>query len=154
MTRPSRSKNKTVAAWLAFIGGQLGLHRFYLYGWGDLWGWVHPMVAALGWWGIDRVRMYGQDDQTAWVLIPMLGFTIAGTALTGIYYGLMAPEKWNAQHNPTTSPQAAAGKTNWLTMVAVVLALLFGTVALMSSIVFSFQRYFEYQVAEARKISQ
>ncbi len=150
----TRTKNKTGAAWLAFIGGQLGLHRFYLYGWGDLWGWVHPLVAALGWWGMDRVRMYGQDDQTAWVLIPMLGFTIAGTALTGIYYGLMAPEKWNAQHNPAASPQAAAGKTNWLTMAAVVLALLFGTVALMSSIVFSFQRYFEYQVAEARKISQ
>lgn len=150
----TRTKNKTGAAWLAFIGGQLGLHRFYLYGWGDLWGWVHPLVAALGWWGMDRVRMYGQDDQTAWVLIPMLGFTIAGTALTGICYGLMAPEKWNAQHNPAASPQAAAGKTNWLTMAAVVLALLFGTVALMSSIVFSFQRYFEYQVAEARKISQ
>jgi hypothetical protein len=154
MTASTRNKNKTIAAWLAFIGGQLGLHRIYLYGWGDLWAWVHPLVAALGWWGIDRVRMYGQDDQTAWVLIPMLGFTIAGTALTGIYYGLMAPEKWNAQHNPAASPQLAAGQTNWLTMGAVVLALLFGTVALMSSIVFSFQRYFEYQVAEARKISQ
>ncbi|MBP8224666.1 MAG: NINE protein, partial [Acidovorax sp.] len=23
-------KNKTVAAWLAFVGGPLGLHRFYL----------------------------------------------------------------------------------------------------------------------------
>jgi hypothetical protein len=39
-------------------------------------------------------------------------------------------------------------------MAAVVLSLLFGTIALMSSIVFSFQRYFEYQVEEARKISQ
>ena len=28
----SRAKNKTVAAWLAFLGGPLGLHRFYLYG--------------------------------------------------------------------------------------------------------------------------
>jgi len=36
----------------------------------------------------------------------------------------------------------------------VVFALLFGTISLMSSIVFSFQRYFEYQVEEARKISQ
>ena len=126
-------KNKTLAAWLAFIGGQLGLHRLYLYGWRDLWAWAHPVVAALGWWGVERVRMYGQDDHLAWVLIPLLGFTLAGTALTGIYYGLMAPEKWNALHNPA-APDAVAGNTNWLTIGAVVFALLFGTIALMSSI--------------------
>ena len=149
-----KNKNKTLAAWLAFVGGQLGLHRLYLHGWMDLWAWLHPMVAALGWWGIERVRLYGQDDKLAWALIPLLGFTIAGTALTAIYYGLMSPEKWNEQHNPDAAPDAAAGKTNWLTMAAVVLALLFGTIAMMSSIVFSFQRYFEYQIEEARKISQ
>lgn len=147
------TKNKTTATWLAFLGGQLGLHRFYLFGWTDLWGWAHPLVAALGWYGVERVRLLGQDDQLAWLLIPLLGFTLAGTALTAIYYGLMAPEKWNGLHNPAT-PEAAADRTNWLTMGAIVLALLFGTIALMSSIAFSFQRYFEYQVEEARKISQ
>ena len=146
-------KNKTRATWLAFIGGQLGLHRIYLYGWRDLLAWAHPIVAALGWWGVERVRIHGQDDHLAWVLIPLLGFTLAGTALTAIYYGLMSPEKWNALHNPGT-PDTLAGNTHWLTMGAIVFALLFGTIALMSSIVFSFQRYFEYQVEEARKISQ
>ena len=146
-------KNKTRATWLAFIGGQLGLHRIYLYGWRDVLAWMHPLVAALGWWGVERVRLHGQDDHLAWVLIPLLGFTLAGTALTAIYYGLMAPEKWNALHNPAT-PDTLAGNTNWLTIGAIVFALLFGTIALMSSIVFSFQRYFEYQVEEARKISQ
>lgn len=148
------NKNKTLTAWLTLVGGQLGAHRFYLYGWRDALAWLHPAAAALGWWGISRVLLYGQDDQLAWVLIPLLGFTVAATALTAIYYGLMAPEKWNAQHNPATAQDASVGKTNWLTMAAVVLALLFGTIALMSSIVFSFQRYFEYQVQEARKISQ
>jgi hypothetical protein len=139
------TKNKTTAAWLAFIFGQLGLHRLYLFGFRDLWVWLHPLVAALGWWGVERVRLYGQDDQLAWLLIPLLGFTLAGTALTAIYYGLMSSEKWNARHNPA-SPEAIAGNTNWLTIGAVVFALLFGTIALMSSIVFSFQRYFEYQM--------
>ena len=37
----------------------------------------------------------------------------------------MTPEKWNAQHNPG-APDAPAGHTNWLTISAVVLALLFG----------------------------
>ena len=129
------------------------MHRFYLFGWADLWAWAHPLVAAIGWYGVGRVQAHGQDDQIAWLLIPLLGFTLAGTCLTAIYYGLMAPEKWNAQHNPGT-PDAPIGRTNWLTMGAIVLALLFGTIALMSSIAFSFQRYFEYQVEEARKISQ
>jgi hypothetical protein len=149
-----KNKNKTLATWFAFAGGQLGIHRLYLYGWKDPLAWIHPLVAALGWWGVQRVRQYGQDDQLAWVLVPLLGFTLAATALTAIYYGLMAPEKWNTQHNPERSADSPSGKTNWLTMAAIVLALLFGTIALMSSIVFSFQRYFEYQVEEARKISQ
>lgn len=146
------TKNKTAAAWLAFLGGQFGLHRFYLFGVRDLWAWLHLAVATLGWWGVQRVRWYGQDDLLAWLLVPLLGFMLAATALTAIYYGLMAPEKWNAQYNPGF-PEAPAGYTNWLTMGAVVLALLFGAIALMSSLAFSFQRYFEYQVEEARKIS-
>jgi hypothetical protein len=151
---PSPSlKNKTLAAWLALIGGQLGLHRLYLFGWRDLWAWVHPIVAALGWWGVARVRLHGQDDQLAWALIPLLGLTLAVTALTAIYYGLTSAEKWNARYNGH-APDAAAGHTSWLTIGAVVLALLFGTIALMSSLAFSFQRYFEYQIEEARKISQ
>lgn len=149
---PHTPKNKTLAAWLAFIAGQLGLHRLYLFGWRDAWAWLHPIIAALGWWGVERVRSHGQDDHLAWVLIPLLGFTLAGTALTAIYYGLMPAEKWNARHNPSTAD--AAGNTGWLTIAAVVLALLFGTIALMSSIAFSFQRYFEYQLEEGRKISQ
>ena len=36
-------KNKTLAAWLAFVGGPLGLHRFYLHGPADLLGWLLPV---------------------------------------------------------------------------------------------------------------
>ena len=141
----ARVKNKTLAAWLAFVLGQVGLHRFYLFGLSDPWAWLHPVLASVGWVGIRRVQIYGQDDPLSWVLIPLLGFTLAATALTAIYYGLMPTEKWNSQFNPST-PDAAAGQTNWLTIGAVVFSLLFGAVALVSSIVFSFQRYFEFQI--------
>ncbi len=77
-----RMKNKTVAAWLTFLGGPLGLHRFYLYGPGDLLGWLLPIPTALGLYGIERVQQLGLDDHWSWVLIPLLGFTIAGCALT------------------------------------------------------------------------
>lgn len=147
-------KNKTVAAWLAFVAGPFGVHRFYLHGLGDMLGWLLPIPTALGLYGIERARMFGLDDGLSWVLIPLVGFTIAGCALTAIVYGLMTPEKWNARFNAGAPLDAAPGQTGWITIGAVVLALLFGTTVLMSSIVFSFQRYFEHQVEEGRKISQ
>ncbi len=147
-------KNKTLATWLAFLGGPLGLHRFYLFGWSDLWGWLLPLPTALGVYGIQRALNFGQDDALSWVLIPLVGFTIAGCALNAIIYGLQSTEQWNAKFNPQADAHAAPGQTQWLTIGAVALSLLLGTTVLMSSIVFSFQRYFEFQIEEARLISQ
>ncbi|HRA13461.1 MAG TPA: hypothetical protein PK238_02330 [Giesbergeria sp.] len=147
-------KNKTVAAWLTFLGGPLGLHRFYLYGPGDLLGWMLPIPTALGLYGIERVQQLGLDDHWSWVLIPLLGFTIAGCALRAILYGLATPERWNARFNPTAPADAAPGQTHWFTIGAIVVSLMIGTAVLMASLAFSFQRYFEYQIEEARKISQ
>lgn len=147
-------KNKTLAVWLALLGGTLGLHRFYLRGLGDWVGWLHPVPAALGWWGVDRVLAYGQDDKLSWVLIPLLGITVAASCLMAIIYALTEKEKWNQQFNPTLAANASTGGTNWLTIGALVFALLLGTIAFMGSLAFGVQRYFEYQIEEARKISQ
>lgn len=147
-------KNKTLAAWLTFLGGPLGLHRFYLRGFGDTLGWLLPIPTALGLYGVERARLYGLDDLWSWLLIPLFGFTVAGCALTAIVYGLMTPEQWNGRFNRQAAPEAAAGHTNWFTIAAIAISLLIGTSVLMASIVFSFQRYFEYQVEEGRKISQ
>jgi hypothetical protein len=147
-------KNKTVAAWLAFVGGPLGLHRFYLFGMWDTLGWLLPVPTALGFYGIERVQKYGLDDVASWWLIPLAGFTFAACALNAIVYALMTPEVWNRKFNPNANEESPAGQTGWLTIGAIVCALLIGATVLMSSIVFSFQRYFEYQIEEARKISQ
>ena len=154
MVHMKSMKNKTVTAWLAFLGGPFGLHRFYLHGWSDTLGWALPIPTALGIYGIERVQQYGLDDQLSWVLIPLLGFTLAGCALTAIFYGLMPAEKWNTRFNPKADPETEAGLTNWLTMLAVIAALLVGAISMMGSMAFSFQHYFEAQVEEARKISQ
>jgi phosphate/sulfate permease len=121
---------------------------------GDMLGWLLPIPTALGIYGIQRVQQLGQDDHYSWVLIPLLGFTIAGCALRAILYGLMTPERWNARHNPNAAAEAPAGNTQWITIAAIVFSLLLGTTVLMASLAFSFQRYFEYQIEEARKISQ
>ena len=147
-------KSKTLAAWLAFLGGPLGLHRFYLHGLGDLLGWALPIPTALGLYGIQRVQQFGQDDQLSWLLVPLLGFTIAGCCLTAIVYGLKTREEWNARFNAAAPEDAEAGGTRWLTIFAIAASLLLGAGVLMASIAFSFQRYFEHQVEEGRKISE
>jgi hypothetical protein len=147
-------KNKTLAAWLAFLGGAFGLHRFYLFGARDLLGWLLPIPTLLGLYGIARARQNGLDDPWSWVLIPLVGFTIAGCALMAIIYGLMTREQWNGRFNRGADKEAPAGGTNWYTIGAVVLSLMVGTAVLMASIAFSVQRYFEYQVEEGHKISE
>ncbi|MDO8774772.1 MAG: hypothetical protein Q7K57_39920 [Burkholderiaceae bacterium] len=147
-------KNKTLATWLTFLGGPLGLHRFYLFGFNDWLGWLLPLPTMLGWYGLERMRRYGVDDPVSWVLMPLLGFSIAGCALMAIVYGLTTTEKWNAKFNPAAPPDAQAGQTSWLTIGAVALSLMIGCTALLSGIALGFQHYFEYQIEEGRKLSQ
>ncbi|MNS89260.1 hypothetical protein D3C71_1728620 [compost metagenome] len=148
------AKNKTLATWLAFLGGPLGLHRFYLHGLGDTIGWLLPIPTALGLYGMERIAANGIDDQVSWLLVPLLGFTIAACSLMAIIYGLMAPEKWNARFNPSLDQEAAPGRTNWVTVFGIAAALMIGTAILMASFAYSFEHYFQYQIEEARKISQ
>jgi hypothetical protein len=147
-------KSKTIAAWLAFLGGPLGLHRFYLHGLGDTLGWLLPIPTALGLYGIERVQRYGQDDSLSWVLIPLLGFTVAACCLTAIVYGLTTREKWNARFNAGGPEGAEPGATHWGTIFAIVFSLMVGAGVLMASIAYSFQHYFQWQVEEGRRISQ
>ena len=53
-------KNKTVAAWLAFLGGPLGLHRFYLHGLGDRIALAHQIA-----FGVERYGPRREDHGPA-----------------------------------------------------------------------------------------
>jgi len=144
-------KSKTTTAFLAFTLGVFGAHRFYLRGFGDVLGWFLPIPTALGLYGLERVQLYGLDDPWSWILIPILGFTFSACALTAIVYGLMTPEKWKAYMGyPADAP---VGRTHWGTVGIVAVSLLVGAAVLMSSLVYSFQRYFEHQVELAQQIS-
>jgi hypothetical protein len=65
-------------------------------------------------------------------------------------YGVTSDDKWNARFNP----QGRTHQTGWGVVFGLVLSLLVGSTVLMSTIAFSGQRYFEYQIEEGRKISQ
>jgi len=143
-------KSKTLATWLALLAGSLGLHRFYLRGFGDTLGWLHPWPTLLGLYGLQRMQDFGQDDMLAWALIPLLGLMVAQAMLAAILYGLTPDERWDARHNPGEPVH----DTRWAPVLGVIVALLLGASVLMATIAFGGQRYFEWQVEEARKISQ
>lgn len=142
-------KNKTLSVWLTLVTGPLGLHRLYLYGKPGWLGWLLIASTLIGSYGVMRARQFGVDDQLSWLLIPFLGFTLAGCALNAIFYGLMDTEKWNRAFNPSAL-DASAGQTSWLTVAGLAASLLLGTTILMASIAFSFQRYFEYQIEQSQ----
>jgi hypothetical protein len=138
-------RSKTLATWLAVLGGTLGLHRMYLHGLGDGWAWAHAVPTALGLIGLHRVQTLGQDDRLAWLLLPLLGLSIAAAMLTAIVHALTPDERWDAVHNPG---RPGAG-TGWGPVLAAVTALLVGGTALMGAIAYGGQKFFEWQLEAA-----
>lgn len=143
-------RSKTVATWLAFLTGSLGLHRLYLYGPRDVLAWLHVAPASLGLYGVVRMRELGQDDRLAWVLIPLLGLVLAGSMFAAIVYGLTPDDRWNSRFNPGLE----APRSGWGAIFGVIGALVVGATVLIATIAFSGQRYFESQVEDARNISR
>lgn len=97
-------KNKTLASFLAFSLGGLGAHRFYLYGIGDRWAWVH---------------------------IALLPISIYAGFIEALVIGLMSDEKWNITHNINSIRQCESG---WILAVVLVLNTGIGAVALIATI--------------------
>ncbi len=144
-------KNKTVATWLSLVLGPLGLNRFYMFGLKDTGGWIMVILTFLGLYGFERAETMGLDDPLSWWLLPILGLTIAASAMHALIWGLMSAENWNQRYNPEAEPQSSAGSTNWFTIIALVLSMVVGTTAMLSGLAYGFQRYFESQITEAER---
>ncbi|HET9977139.1 MAG TPA: hypothetical protein VFQ20_06875 [Burkholderiaceae bacterium] len=134
-------RSKTLATWLALVGGAVGAHRLYLHGLGDRLAWLHPWPTLAGLYGVQRVQSLGQDDRLAWVLLPLLGLMLAQAALAAIVFGLTPDARWDARWNPGR----ASSPSGWGAVLGVVAALAIGATALMATIAFSGQRFFEWQ---------
>lgn len=143
---PARSthyRSKTLATWIAVLGGTLGLHRLYLRGFGDILAWLHPVPTGLGALGLLRMREMGQDDHLAWALLPVLGLMVAQGMLCAIVYGLTPDERWDARYNPGQP----ATPTAWGPVLGAITALLIGAAVLMSTVAFGVQKFFEWEQA-------
>lgn len=137
-------RDKTVATWLAVIGGALGLHRFYLHGMRDPVGWLHPPATLAGLAGVVRMANLGQDDRIAWALIPLLGLSISAGMAGAIVHALTPDDRWAARHGQP--PRA----TRWGPVLGAISALFLGAGVLLATIAFGVQKFFEWQLDPAR----
>ena len=135
----NRVRSKAVAAWLALLLGGVGAHRFYLRGARDPWAWLHAVPTFIGLYGVQRMRAFGQDDQLAWILIPLLGVVLSITMLTAIVYALTPDEKWDARWNGGRE----VSRSGWTVVFGAIAGLAVGATVLMSTIAFVGQRSFE-----------
>lgn len=139
-------KSKTLATWLAVLGGGLGLHRLYLRGARDPWAWAFWPPTLAGLVGVWRMRQFGQDDLLSWALIPLLGLSLSVAMLSAIVIGLTTDERWAARHGTPGAPPRASG---WGPVLGVITALMVGGAVLMGTIAFGGQKFFEWEQQRA-----
>lgn len=151
-TAPSRRfRSKTLTAALAFLFGSLGAHRFYLYGFRDVFGWAHLLATIVG----IRASSCSPQPSAAralgwWLAVPG-AISLLAAFLAALVYGLRPDEKWDAQFNAETGKHSKSG---WTVIFVVIFSLLIGAFLLMTALALSFQTYFESQVEAAKQISQ
>ncbi|HVL77089.1 MAG TPA: NINE protein [Noviherbaspirillum sp.] len=119
-------KNKTFATFLATIFGGVGLHRFYLHGSKDFWGWIHAATLAL-----SLLLYLARPEQP--LMFSFLPFVLSALAalLAALVIGLTADEQWDARHNPHSGRHSASG---WPLAVLLVLAFGVGAIGLTATI--------------------
>lgn len=153
---PADVPSKSLATWIALLGGSLGLHHFYLRGWRNAWGWLYPIPTLVGLAGVVRMRNLGVDDRLSWALIPWLGLTISVGMLCAIVIGLTTDAKWArlyagdpaqpavqaTREEDEESPPPGMVRTGWAPVLGVVLALMIGGGVLMGTIAFVVERIF------------
>lgn len=105
-------KNKTVALVLAALSGALGLHRFYLRGRADPWGWLHfaslPLTLAISGAAPGRPALF--------LAAPLVLSGLIGM-IEGLALGLTADEKWDDTYNSLYDARSRSGRLHALLLV-------------------------------------
>ena len=99
-----RHKNKTFATLLAMLFGGIGLHRFYLCGASDRWGWLH--LAALPASGL--LTGLWPSQPLLFTAAPLV-LSILASLIEALVLGLTPDEKWDQVHNPNSGKQSRSG---------------------------------------------
>jgi hypothetical protein len=121
---PVAHKNKTVATFLALLLGSIGLHRFYLGGLSDRWGWLHAVSLPVSAWLLLSNPELPLLVNTLPLVISMLTASIETFVL-----GLMPDEKWDARYNPASG---IVSDSRWPIALMMVVNLFFGATLLLT----------------------
>ncbi|WP_342120386.1 hypothetical protein [Pseudoduganella sp. OTU4001] len=119
-------KNKTFATLLASVTGGIGLHRFYLRGVSDKWGWLHAASLL----GVAAVFAAWPKADPYFLLLPLILSMLVGF-LEALVLGLMPDEKWDATFNSGSGKQS---NSNWPLAVILVATLMVGAFGLIGAI--------------------
>lgn len=134
MPLSNKHKNKTLTTLLAAILGGIGLHRFYLYGARDRFGWLHVLSVPL-----SLALMAARPDAPQLFTALPLVISVLVAALEALVLGLTPDEKWDARHN------AGSGRTSeshWILAVIIVLTTGLGAMGLIALLARSFDLLF------------
>ena len=101
---PPYFRSKTLTAGLAFLFGYIGLHRFYLYGMRDKYGWAHIVGIVLGAFGYLLLAQTERASILGWVLSFPGAASLLAAFLSAIVYGLRPDAKWDAQFYACSLP--------------------------------------------------
>jgi len=127
-------KNKTLTAFLAAISGGIGMHRFYLYGRKDLFGWLHaaslPVSALL-------IALFSHIQPLFAGMLFVLSVLCA--FLETLCIGLTSDEQWDARHNPASGRKSGS---HWILALILILALGIGAMAVIALLARSFDLLF------------
>jgi len=138
----SHFRSKTLTALLACVGGSLGLHRFYLYGKRDIFGWLHLLATLAGLCGIALLIASHRDSLLGWILVAPGDVSLMAGFLAALVYGLRPDQKWDEQFNPGSARKSDSG---WSVVLLVIASLFIGASVLMGGLALGFQTYFEHQ---------
>jgi TM2 domain-containing membrane protein YozV len=123
-------KNKTLATLLAAAGGGIGLHRFYLAGPKDAWGWLHLATVPLS----LLLAVTGGDRPLLFSAMPIVLSALAAV-VEALVIGLTPDDKWDARHNPASGRQSSS---NWPLALLLVLTTGVGAMAVIAVIARTF----------------
>jgi uncharacterized membrane protein len=123
---PTPHKNKTLATFLAFALGAIGVHRFYLHGAHDRLGLLHLCCIPIA----GMIYGAGQAPNIFWVLLPVLASAIAGD-IDALVMGVTPDATWDARHNAAS---VRTSHSNWVVAVLLVATMLVGATMLIGTI--------------------
>ncbi len=121
---PAAHKNKTLTTFLALLLGSVGIHRFYLHGLSDRWGWLHAVSLPL-----SVLLLLSNPELPLLVNTLPLVISMLTASIETFVLGLMPDEKWDAHYN---SASGVASDSRWPIALMMVVNLFFGATLLLT----------------------